>query len=138
MTYAVLWMLNGRVPEPCLDLDRWTRWIEKADMTIAQTKLMAGDLLIATIFRPFQAQCGAFSPPPMLFKTVVYGESHLGELHGRPAARRDRIEARCYATWGEAEQGHAEIVERYRRLVENVKSAAAAAMAKPATKRGAI
>lgn len=129
MTHVLLWVLNGRIPEPCLDIDRWARWFEKADLTIAQTELMAGDVLISTRFRPFWKQQGAFKPPPMLFETIVFGHAYAGELLGRPSTRRDRIETRCYATWDEAVQEHQDIEARYRGLVDETRRAAAAAIA---------
>jgi hypothetical protein len=128
MTHARLWILNGRVPEPCLDIGRWARWYETAELKIASAELMGGDLVIVTAFRAFSNRHGAFDPPPMLFDTIVYGSSYLGQMLGRPTAARDRIETRCYASWAEAELGHAEIVERYLRLAETAMNAAGAAI----------
>jgi hypothetical protein len=133
MAHAHLWMLNGKVPEACLDLDRWARWFEKANRQIARTELLGGELVVLTTFRPFSDRRGRFDPPPMLFETAVYGESYLGQMLRRPATMRDRIETRCYATWEESERGHDEIAERYRRLTESAARGTAAAVAKVST-----
>ncbi len=134
-----LWMLNGCVPEPCLDIERWARWFETANLVIASTDLMDGDIVINAAFRPHRELHGRFDPPPMLFETIVYGESHLGELLGRPATLRDRIEVRSYVTWDEAVRGHQEIEGRYRHQVDGIRAAVAAALpAVKAPKRGAI
>lgn len=139
MAHAHLWTLNGRAPEACIDLDRWARWFETADLLIAQTTLMDGDLLVVTRFRPFSDRRGAFDPPPMLFETVVLGDAYLGEMLGQPMTRRDRMETRSYPAWAEAEAGHRQVVERYRQMVAAATSTVAAAMpAAKAPKRGAI
>lgn len=139
MAHAYLWTLNGRIPEACGDIDRWARWFEKADLQIARAELMGGDVEIVTRFRPFSDRRGAFDPPPMLFETVVFGESHAGDFQGTPCSRRDRIETRCYATWDEAESGHRQVVDRYRQMVATATSTVSAVLPSAKTpKRGAV
>lgn len=136
MTHAHLWVLNGKVPEACLDIDRWARWFEKADRQIARTELLDGGLVVLTAFQAFSNRRGKFDPPPMLFETAVYSESYAGQLLDRPTSIRDRLETRCYATWEEGARGHEEIAERYRRLVETTRRIAGETIAALAPQAG--
>lgn len=134
MRYAHLWMLNGRIPEPCLDLARWLRWYQTASTQIARTELMNGNLVIVTRFRGHAERAGAFDPPPMLFESVVYGEAHAGAFRGIPGSVRERVDVRSYPTWQAAECGHQELVARYRALLDRAEHFTAAAIARSASR----
>lgn len=130
MAQIKLWILNGRVPEACLDYGRWLQWFEQAiasnEATIARTDLMDGDVIVVTRFHGFMELHGKFEPPPMLFETVVLGHAHLGELMGLQTNRRERIDVRSYPTWEAAEKGHQAVLERFRALADAAAAGAAA------------
>lgn len=114
---AHLWILNGRVPEACLDLDRWARWFETADCRVARDELMGGDIVVSTFFRPIGDPRGG--DDPRRFETAVYGEAHFGKWLDRDVDDlRDQLETRRYSTWDEAMAGHREIAERFRVLAQ--------------------
>lgn len=82
------------VPEP--DLLTWGRWLETADRQVANT--LVGDVRVSTVFLGLDHSFGD-DRPPILFETMVFGGSLEDEM--------DR-----YATWDEAEKGHAAMVEK--------------------------
>ncbi len=96
------YILEGKwsVPEP--DLIKWAKWFEEADRKVKQTQI--GDVSVSTVFLGLDRN---FSPggPPILFETSVFGGSLDGEMSR-------------YVTWGEAEIGHREVVERVQREIE--------------------
>ena len=93
--------LIGRLPVPVRDWLQWGMWMQTASRHVAQTDV--GPLHVSTVFigldHSFSSNPDA---PPILFETMIFGDG--GETH-----YCDR-----YATWDEAERGHAAAVEAAR------------------------
>jgi hypothetical protein len=124
-----LWILNGKVPEACLDVLRWGRWIEDniGKRHVGDDYLMDGEIRVSTVFLGLDHNYGAYGPP-ILFETMVFGEPHDAELLGKIRTIRDDLDMCRYSTWDEAEAGHRELVERYRALIAEAKEETARAM----------
>ncbi len=92
---SAYYILDGKTPVPVDDVLVWARWFE-GDRT-ADHRVVArddiGTVLVSTVFLGIDHAW--FDGPPVLFETLVFGWS--GEM-------------RRYATWEEAEVGHAEVV----------------------------
>ncbi len=91
------YILEGKTPVECEDLTTWVKWLESADCGVARTEI--DGVKISTIF--IAVDHGHCEGEPLLFETMVFG----GELDA---------ELRRYATWDEAEIGHAEMCLRVR------------------------
>ena len=89
------YILRDKTPVPETDLLAWGRWFETADRNVVKTYV--GDVLVSTIFLGLDHSFGGDTP--ILFETIVFE----GPLDGEEAR---------YATWDEAEKGHAAMVER--------------------------
>lgn len=89
-----LYILDGRRVVLCEDHARWKAWFAVADRRVARTWI--DDVRVSTVFLGL-----AHSPlpdgSPALFETEVYAHD------GAEPVRR-------YATWEDAESGHAELV----------------------------
>jgi hypothetical protein len=89
------YILDGHTPIRCTDLLAWGRWLETADddRIVAQTTYDGAR--ISTVFLGLDH---AFVPTephvPILFETMIFGGEHDGYQQR-------------YATWAEAEAGHA-------------------------------
>ena len=79
-------------------LFRWARWFEEADRHVARTELPDG-LVVSTVFLGIDHSFGR-TGPPLLFETMAF---HDGD--GRETER--------YATWEQAEKGHAAMVAAF-------------------------
>lgn len=90
------YVLDGKqaVLEP--SLFKWAAWFEKADRAVAKTTLPGG-VEVSTVFLGLDHRFVASSGPPILFETMIFGGPRDGEQQR-------------YATWEEAEKGHAEVV----------------------------
>lgn len=88
--------LDGHDAVPCEDIIEWGRWFEKANRTVARTKV--GEVEVSTVFLGVDHSFG-YGPGPILFETMVFGGDWENEM--------DR-----YATWEDAERGHAAMVAR--------------------------
>ena len=95
--------LIGRLPVPVRDRLQWGMWMETANRHVAQTDV--GPLHVSTVFlgvdHGFSSNPDA---PPILFETMIFGDDTDGLDH-----YCDR-----YASWDEAERGHAAAVEAAR------------------------
>lgn len=91
------YILDGHEPKP-VDLMTWARWFESNRDTrhVAVTDHPLGK--VSTVFLGLDHSFGARGAP-LLFETMVFGGAMDGEM--------DR-----YATWDEAEAGHAAMVAR--------------------------
>jgi hypothetical protein len=98
---VLLYILEGHEPKVCPDPVAWARWFQEADRRVA-LHLVAG-YEISTVFLGLDQAFG-LSPRPILFETKVFalGQRSLGEV----ATRR-------YATWDQAELGHAALLAQY-------------------------
>jgi hypothetical protein len=90
------YILQDRVPVACDDVEKWGAWFEQADRRVAGTDL-GGGVRVSTIFMGLDHSFG--SGPPLLFETMIFG-GNLDQDTNR------------YATWKEAEAGHARMVGR--------------------------
>ena len=90
------YILRDKTPVPEPDLLAWGRWLEKGDRIVAKTEV--GDTKISTVFLGLDHSFSG-DGPPILFETMVFGVPLDGEMNR-------------YATWDEAEKGHAVMVER--------------------------
>lgn len=88
------YILDGQTVVPA-DLMTWARWFEKADRHVAHD--VTGEASVSTVFLGLDHAWGG--GPPQLFETMVFG----GPLDG---------EQERYATWAEAEAGHAAMLAR--------------------------
>lgn len=100
--------LDGHTPRPISDEEFWastnTLLLSDAERRVGLT--MVGEVSISTVFLQLDhafrwSQGGERPSPPILFETMVFG--------GRMDMARER-----YATWEEAEAGHARWVETVR------------------------
>jgi hypothetical protein len=92
------YILEAREPVPC-DLLTWARWFETGENRHV-AKDNVGEVLVSTVFLGIDHGFGS-DGPPILFETIVFG----GPL--------DQEQER-YATWTQAEAGHAEMLRRVR------------------------
>ena len=88
------YVLVGRKPVPEPDAIRWATWYESADRRVAWH--VVGDVRVSTVFIGLDHSFG--SGPPQFFETLVLG----GEFNN--------FQER-YATWTEAEAGHAVVLK---------------------------
>jgi hypothetical protein len=90
------YILDGHTPVPCEDLTWWSWWFGTADRTVALTE--QENIRVSTVFLGLDH---AFRDDdrPQLFETMVFYSDKADDM--------DR-----YATWEEAEAGHAEMVRR--------------------------
>ena len=95
--------LIGRQPVPVADVIQWAIWME-TNRHVAATDV--GPLHVSTIFlgldHGFSSNPDA---PPILFETMIFGGAD-GEQYWKR-----------YASWDEAERGHAAAVEAARVIV---------------------
>lgn len=103
-TMSSQYMLEGTTPVPAADVLSWARWFESADRHVAET-WVTPDIRVSTIFLGLDHALWPGVHVPILFETMVFG----GSLDQ---------EQRRYATWGQAEQGHAEVVAQVRAAQE--------------------
>ena len=89
-------ILIGHETAACGNLIAWSEWFEKADRTVAKTKI--GEIEVSTVFLGLDH---SFSDngPPLLFETMVF----KGPLDGE--------QERC-STWEQAKVQHAAMLER--------------------------
>lgn len=102
VTKARYWTLDGHTPVPTDDIREWGRLFDETPGGRAVGKDNVGDVFISTVF--IGMDMGYGEGPPILFETMVF----RGEF--------DSDQWR-YATWDEAEAGHARVVEMVRQSV---------------------
>jgi len=95
------YILDGTMPVRCTDLMTWARWMEQrkpnGDDVRRVAETTVGEVRVSTVFLAIDHSFN--SRIPILFETMAFG----GPL--------DQEQER-YATWAEAERGHAAMVER--------------------------
>ena len=99
------YILDGHTPRPVKTVEAWARWFEKSQRQVAFT-----DLTYATVSTVFLGVDHRYfsEGPPILFETMVFGNSG-GDFPEELDGKLQR-----YATWDEAEAGHAEMVAEVR------------------------
>lgn len=88
------YILEGKTPKPVEDILQWARWFETADRHVEKT--MVEDIRVSNVFLGIDH--GWSSEVPILFETMIFGGAH-NDFQQR------------YATWEDAESGHAEAVK---------------------------
>ena len=115
------YILDGHKAVPCKDSELSGMWMTSFDIDdrrVALTELKAHE--VSTVFLGIDHNFGL--GPPLLFETMVFNKipvwrMWLGYLFPRFRFSFEwEADCRRYSTWEEAEQGHQEIVEKYRRL----------------------
>lgn len=89
---------NNPVPAP--DLMEWAKWYERANRRVSLTRVeipSGKSVEISTVFLGTDHNFSDYGPP-LVFETMIFGGEHDQEM--------DR-----YATWDEAETGHARMVQ---------------------------
>jgi hypothetical protein len=100
VTRVMHYMLDGHTPIPVADVLTWARWFETGDRTVKQDRIDEGSGVdVSTVFLGLDHNWG--DGPPILFETMVF--------NGPLDQAQDR-----YATWEDAEAGHAAMVQRVR------------------------
>ena len=87
------YILEGHEPVAEPDLLTWALWLETADRHVCDS--FQGDVRVSTVFLGLDHSFG--HGPPILFETMAF----IGH---------ESIACERYATWAEAEEGHARIV----------------------------
>jgi hypothetical protein len=94
--------LDGHKVVKCADFMEWAREFQDSDRHVAKT--LVGDVTVSTVFLGIDHR---FSEAvPILFETMCFGKD------GDEVDGFDR-----YATWEEAEAGHAAIVDELRAIL---------------------
>ena len=88
------------LPVPVDDVIEWAKWFKTADRVVAQENI-SEDIMVSTVFLGCDESFG-LNPRPLIFETLVFG--------GKCGGMMDR-----YSTWGQAERGHAKMVEKVKR-----------------------
>jgi hypothetical protein len=108
---VIFYILEGHEPVPLPGLDavqKWGEWLvqsgEDDPRRVAFTDLGWGT--VSTVFLGIDHGFGA--GPPILFETMVFANPT------KPGDMPDDREMNRYATWDEAEAGHAEMVAEAR------------------------
>ena len=91
------YILDGHLPVKCNDLLEWAEWFGKADRHVAADEL-PNDIRVSTVFLGLDHAFGFKQAQPILFETMIFGGKHDGYQ-------------RRYATWDEAEIGHAKALK---------------------------
>lgn len=90
-----LYILDGHTPVPIDNIMEWAEMFQNTENRIVE-HTQIGDVLISTVFLGMNHNWRP-DDEPLLFETMIFG----GDF--------DNNQFR-YATWGEAEEGHAECV----------------------------
>jgi hypothetical protein len=93
------YILDGHEPVPCDDLLTWGRWFQTAERRVAKTQV--GLYRVSTVFLGLDHRMGD-AGRPLLFETMVFDAGKDGDEADFGFDR--------YATWAEAEAGHARAV----------------------------
>jgi hypothetical protein len=101
------YILEGHIPVAVDHVVAWRQWCKSADRSVALTQV--GDAEVSTIFLGLDHNVSG-EGMPVLFETMAF--------HGRGETRHalDDLTYR-YATWEEAEQGHAAVVAAMRAML---------------------
>lgn len=97
------YILDGKIPKPCRDMEEWARKFDIENRIVAHDTISdeVDQVLVSTVFLGIDHAIPIDGRRPILFESMVFG----GILDGEMAR---------YSTWQEAENGHAELLERVR------------------------
>lgn len=130
--YELYWMLDAeRRPRSTRDMMEWARWYENAEARrVAETTTTL--FWISTVFLCIDHNWFGHGPPT-LFETMVFDREP--EWHP-PLVRayvREELVGECwrYASWDDAETGHAAVVRRIERKEAEALAQAKQEKAKP-------
>ena len=87
------YLLENKKPVACEDIIEWARSFEKLNRRVAKDKI--GDISVSTVFLGIDH---GWNGKVELFETMIFGGEHDEECWR-------------YATWGDAEAGHAAAVK---------------------------
>ncbi len=88
--YEYKYILEGKNPVKCSNLNKWAQYMQTADRRVARTE--EKDIVISTVFLGINMDMGSTNIPK-LFETLIVGGEYDGDIY------------RC-ATWQEAENQH--------------------------------
>ena len=94
------WVLDGHEVISTSDVHEWTQMWETDSRYVGNTEV--GDARVSTVFLGIDHRFSG-DGPPLVFETMVFGLDDYDEQY-----------TERYATWDEAERGHARIVEMVR------------------------
>lgn len=94
---APTYILNGKTPMLCKDLEAWSQWLKTADLHVAWDKI--NGVTVSTVFLGTDYNHSG-KGAPLLFETKVFGGSILDDIVER------------HATWDAAVKGHQVWVNR--------------------------
>lgn len=98
------YVLRGHDVFPAISAEQWAKEFEVRDRRVARTQITE-DIEISTVFLGLDHNFGV-DGPALLFETMVFGGTLDGEMYR-------------YATWAEAEIGHARMAERVRQILRD-------------------
>ncbi|MGH9903932.1 MAG: hypothetical protein ACRD68_19145 [Pyrinomonadaceae bacterium] len=87
-------ILDGRKVIPCTEVGQWGHWFMNAERHVGRTEV--GPYVVSTVFVGLDYSFGE-SERPLVFETMVFED-------------KEEVEREFYATWEEAEAGHARMV----------------------------
>lgn len=89
------YVLDGKTPVLCNDLEVWADFYQNGDRIVAKTEFIEG-VTVSTVFLGTDQTFGE-SPMPVLFETKIFGGYH------------DDL-TRQYTSWDASALGHQEVV----------------------------
>lgn len=105
------YVLDGHTPRPTNDVLEWARLVEDDDKRIVQQDQFEEGWLVSTVFLGLDHNYFG-EGPPLLFETMILGPFGPIRSTSPGAPRAESHYQRRYATWEEAERGHALAVEQ--------------------------
>jgi len=112
------YILDGKIPVPCEDLETWARWMEERYIECAVKQEAVGEFWVSTVFLGLDHNW-IFNGPPMLFETMIFRSSNEEDARRIRKAGFERVPAHiCVddapitrtSTWELALEDHADAV----------------------------
>lgn len=114
--------LIGRLPVPVRDVIEWARWFQTAERIVFKTDV--GPLHVSTIFLGLDHNWSSNpESPPILFETMVFGGEEPRIIMGRDMGDFRESYQERYASWDEAQAGHARAIEWARQRIAEADAA---------------
>lgn len=111
MGVTLFYTLNGKTPEACSDIRRWSdeysRRLRTGSNHVGYDRV--GNFAVSTLFTgvDMSARLDGGYTPPTLFETLVF-------------CNDSRVFRRAYCTWDDAEKAHAEIRDCIAKHIEEL------------------